>query len=156
MTPLDLFKSCWWWGKRGRLQEVDFCHVSAIEREEIDAWLLRIVPEPLDERVLDRILQKACVSRVGCGHERSGSFVPSSSRVARCPVDSNRKLISKRPALVFSRGGAPRHKENTWQQGLVCACVAIVSVLSLSLPPGFSHCDRNGQSQASALGRYHW
>jgi hypothetical protein len=132
-------------------------YVRPEERQEIDAWLARILPDRLDQTHLQRILTKAGLkdrawtssphaeTDMECLVARRGDHFVSATRSGRAPRS---RAVDRRPrAFAETR--------SSWRQGVACLCVGIASVLCLNLPIlSGSHLDERGQSVS--LGRFHW
>ena len=125
------------------------------EREEIEALLAQIIPEPTEEATLRRIMAKSGLRRRavnpswdGNARERSADSKSTPRTAPSLRGDSSR---------FNSRGvrpNGPLDAKSTWRQALVCVCVALASILCLNLPSlSGNHFDRN---QGVSLGRSHW
>jgi hypothetical protein len=135
----------------------DDFHVRPEERQEIDAWLARILPDPLDQASLRRILTKAGLNDQAWTRD-SHAGTDTGRLVERRAAHHARAMPSGRTPRSLTARTRPRafaEAQSSWRQGVACLCVGIASVLCLNLPIlSGSHLDERGQSVS--LGRFHW
>ena len=125
------------------------------EREEIEAMLAQILPEPTEEPTLRRIMAKSGLRRcaTNASYDRNAREHSAGSKSALRTAPKSRY-----DSLRFnSRGVRPiglADPKSTWRQALACACVGLASILCLNLPSlAGNHFDRD---QGVSLGRSHW
>jgi hypothetical protein len=125
------------------------------EREEIEAMLAQILPEPTEEATLRRIMAKSGLKRrvtnASCDRIAREQSVDSKSALRTAPKlkDDSSRFNSR-----GVRPSSPADPKSTWRQALACVCVGLASILCLNLPSlSGIHFDRN---QGVSLGRSHW